>query len=271
MEDVYTRFRYSRYGGGVRRRKKTNEGRFAAKVARQVLISAIILGAILGIRGIESPVTSYVIKGAKWVVEKSVEPKMLYGSIKALIERGNADEGLAMKNRENQQVKEDEVHGQTVENGGIRNTEKADAVNVMSASVEYEDAPSFKFPIDGHIAVPFGPREHYLKKTPEFHCGVDIAVKDRVEVRAAMGGYVAETGDKDHYGLYLKIEHGDGWQTVYGHCSQILVTEGDNVEQGDIVAEIDMAGGLTDTHLHFEIWKDGMPVDPLLYLKKKPS
>jgi murein DD-endopeptidase MepM/ murein hydrolase activator NlpD len=271
MEDVYTRLRYSRYGGRVRRRKKAGNGRFAAKVARQVLICAIILGAIWGIKGIESPVASYVVKGAKWVVEKSVEPKMLYESIKGLFERRGTGGNLAIKSGDNQQTDEEGDNEQAAGNADIRNTEEIHAGNVLSASVGYGDNPVFEFPLDGHIAVPFGQRDHYLRKIPEFHCGVDIAVKDRAEVRAAMDGCVTETGEKDHYGMYLKIDHGGGWQTIYGHCSQVLVTQGDSVGQGVIVAEVGTDAGLAESHLHFEIWKDGMPVDPLLYLKKVPS
>ena len=140
---------------------------------------------------------------------------------------------------------------------------------MLSASVEKYGSPTFIYPLDGYVAVPFGERENYLTKAVEFHCGVDIATREKAEVLAALGGCVIETGNKDTYGLYLKIDHGNGWQTVYGHCSEILVKAGDKVEQGDIVAGVKFAG-TAESHLHFEIWKDEMPVDPLLYLNRSP-
>jgi murein DD-endopeptidase MepM/ murein hydrolase activator NlpD len=303
MEDVYTRARYSRYGGNVKRRRKTNGGGFAAKAARQVFISALILSVLWFIKGIDSPVTAHVINGVKWVAEKSVEPKMMYDSIKNMFKRDPPIDGAEEAKGDGERGKgassgqgegafsgqdkgvsagrsegvfagqgEDKLAGQREgshsepgESMPSGQDEGSPSGSVLSASVEKYGSPTFIYPLDGYVAVPFGERENYLTKAVEFHCGVDIATREKAEVLAALGGCVIETGNKDTYGLYLKIDHGNGWQTVYGHCSEILVRAGDKVEQGDIVAGVKFAG-TAESHLHFEIWKDEMPVDPLLYL-----
>lgn len=257
MEDVYTRARYSRYGGNVKRRRRMSGGGFAAKAARQVFISALILSVLLLIKGIDSPVTAHVINGVKWVVEKSVEPKMMYDSIKNMFKSDPPVDGA-------EEAKGDGERGEGLSSGQGEGSPSG----VLSASVDKYGSPTFIYPLDGYVSVSFGERENYLAKAAEFHCGVDIVTREKAEVLAALGGRVIETGNKDTYGLYLKIDHGNGWQTVYGHCSEILVKAGDKVEQGDIVAGVKFAG-TAESHLHFEIWKDEMPVDPLLYLEQE--
>lgn len=97
----------------------------------------------------------------------------------------------------------------------------------------------------------------------ENHPGLDVAVPTDSYIRAAGAGRVARTGEDPIYGIFIVLEHGDGYQTVYAHASAALVARGGRVRRGEVIALSGSTGQSTAPHLHFEILLDGLPVDPL--------
>ncbi len=95
------------------------------------------------------------------------------------------------------------------------------------------------------------------------HPGLDIATPTDSYVRASGSGDVAEVGEDPVYGNYVMIDHADGYRTVYAHASQILVARGNPVRQNEVIALSGSTGRSTAPHLHFEILRNGKPVDPL--------
>jgi murein DD-endopeptidase MepM/ murein hydrolase activator NlpD len=95
------------------------------------------------------------------------------------------------------------------------------------------------------------------------HPGLDIAVPTDSYVRAAGAGTVVDVGEDPVYGRFVVIDHGDGYTSLYGHASLTLVTPGEQVRQDEVIALSGSTGRSTAPHLHFEILKDGKPVDPL--------
>ena len=102
----------------------------------------------------------------------------------------------------------------------------------------------------------------------ERHPGLDIAVPQDSWVRAAGSGTVLDAGRDEVYGLYVLVDHGLGIESMYGHASQLFVTPGDPVEQHEVIALSGSTGRSTAPHLHFEIRRNGEPVDPLTYVQK---
>jgi murein DD-endopeptidase MepM/ murein hydrolase activator NlpD len=98
------------------------------------------------------------------------------------------------------------------------------------------------------------------------HPGIDIAVASDTYIRAAGAGVVRDAGTDDVYGHYILIDHGDGLESMYGHASRVFVRVGDRVEREEVIALSGSTGRSTAPHLHFEIRKDGAPVDPLTYV-----
>lgn len=98
------------------------------------------------------------------------------------------------------------------------------------------------------------------------HPGIDIAVPEGTYIRAAAAGRVVEAADDPVYGLFILLEHGGGYRTLYGHAADLLVRAGDSVEAGEIIALSGSTGRSTAPHLHFEVLRDGQPVDPLQYV-----
>jgi murein DD-endopeptidase MepM/ murein hydrolase activator NlpD len=101
----------------------------------------------------------------------------------------------------------------------------------------------------------------------ESHPGLDIAVPVGSLVRASGGGTVAQTGADPEYGFFVLLQHGDNYQTMYGHLSRILVDSGTTVLPGDVVGLSGNSGRSTAPHLHFEIRRQGASLDPLTLVK----
>ena len=101
------------------------------------------------------------------------------------------------------------------------------------------------------------------------HEGVDLAVPIGTPVYAASDGFIDKVGPYAGYGNYVRIEHGDGLATAYGHLSRFApgIRPGVHVVQGELVAFSGNTGRSTGPHLHFEVLSDGQPVDPLAHAK----
>jgi murein DD-endopeptidase MepM/ murein hydrolase activator NlpD len=129
-----------------------------------------------------------------------------------------------------------------------------------------KDVPSrgtgrFLWPISGRITSPFGRRGR------EMHTGVDIAGPAGDDVKAADSGTVRFSGRSGGYGNLIIIDHGNGFSTYYAHNQKNLVSAGDEIDKGGVIAKRGSTGRSTGNHLHFEIRKDGNPQDPLNYFK----
>ena len=118
-------------------------------------------------------------------------------------------------------------------------------------------------PVSGIITSRFGSRESIRSSG---HSGLDIATKKGTKIKAAAGGTVVFAGYSGAYGNVVKISHGSGIKTYYAHCSKLYVKTGDTVSAGDVIAAVGSTGRSTGNHLHFEVVKNGVSVNPQNYL-----
>jgi murein DD-endopeptidase MepM/ murein hydrolase activator NlpD len=102
----------------------------------------------------------------------------------------------------------------------------------------------------------------------EPHPGIDIAVPGGSLVRASGGATVAQAGEDPEYGFFVLLEHPEEYQTMYGHLSRILVTQGASVTRGEVIGLSGNTGRSTAPHLHFEIRRNGSSLDPLTMVKE---
>lgn len=112
----------------------------------------------------------------------------------------------------------------------------------------------------------FGFRMHPIDDVVKFHYGTDFAADMGTEILAFADGTVLAAGEDDGYGNYVKLDHGSGFVTLYGHCSELLVTEGATVTMGQPIALVGSTGHATGPHLHFELIHDGIYLNPEFYL-----
>ncbi len=151
----------------------------------------------------------------------------------------------------------------TAATGPAAGRRPAAAVRVETAAVAAGGGPSgsLLWPAQGYISSRYGWRRG------EFHRGVDIAGRYGSEVRAAAPGVVTLAGWYYGYGRTVVIRHGDGSETLYGHNSRVLVSPGQRVERGELIALMGCSGRCTGPHVHFEVRVGGRAVNPLRYLR----
>lgn len=102
----------------------------------------------------------------------------------------------------------------------------------------------------------------------EAHPGVDLAVPVGSDVRAAGGGLVRQIGEDESYGVHVRLQHPDGYETTYNHLSRVLVTRNQLVRAGQVIALSGNTGRSTAPHLHFEIRRNGRSIDPLTMVRE---
>lgn len=122
----------------------------------------------------------------------------------------------------------------------------------------------FDFDWTPTVSSRFGFRTHPVSgETDTFHTGLDLAVPEGTPIRAVQSGVVLQAvNGTDGYGRYVLIQHDNGYQTLYAHCHELLVTSGQKVLMGDVIARVGTTGMSTGNHLHIEVRRDGEFLDP---------
>jgi murein DD-endopeptidase MepM/ murein hydrolase activator NlpD len=122
------------------------------------------------------------------------------------------------------------------------------------------------YPTEGRISSPFGNREHPKSGESHFHTGVDIAADPGKPVKATADGIISFASWSGGSGNLVAIEHGFGFATFYAHNKMVTVRVGQKVRRGDIIGYIGSTGNSTGPHVHYEVWRDGKPLNPSDYL-----
>ena len=125
------------------------------------------------------------------------------------------------------------------------------------------------YPVRGRISSRFGPRIHPKTQEQKNHLGIDIVARSGSPVAATADGRVVFSGNRKGYGKVIVINHGFGFQTIYAHNSHLSVRSGSPVKRGQVIARVGSTGHTTGPHLHYEVRKNGEPIDPRPYLQPR--
>ena len=126
-----------------------------------------------------------------------------------------------------------------------------------------ESTPSI-LPTTGVLSSGFSKsRLHPIHHKPLPHEGMDVAAPEGTPILAAASGRVSFVGSRTGYGLTVQLDHGFGYETLYGHAMKILVRKDQEVERGEVVALVGDTGWTTSSHLHYEVHVQGKPVNPV--------
>ncbi len=120
--------------------------------------------------------------------------------------------------------------------------------------------------VKGWMSSPFGERVDPISGKKAWHEGMDFAGAKGSEVIAVANGVVVFAGYRDGYGQMVEISHGKDLRTRYGHHEEVLVHAGQSVKRGDVIALMGSSGRSTGPHVHFEVVKEGRPVNPARYV-----
>ncbi|HEY5561398.1 MAG TPA: M23 family metallopeptidase [Clostridiaceae bacterium] len=118
------------------------------------------------------------------------------------------------------------------------------------------------FPVEGIITSTFGSRINPISNSYEYHPGIDFAGSYGTPIKATADGVVTRADWYGGYGNAIIINHGNGYETVYGHNSKLLAKVGATVKIGDIISLMGSTGASTGNHCHFEIRLSGVAIDP---------
>ena len=137
---------------------------------------------------------------------------------------------------------------------------------LMSQTGKLVSSLPLRWPVHGAINSGFGMRRSPWTGVREHHDGIDIAGIAGTPVKSPASGRVMAAGAGGSYGRYVKLDHGNGVRSLYGHLSKIEVKIGQHVEKGDVIGLVGSTGRSTGPHLHYEVHVDGKAVDPRSFL-----
>lgn len=148
----------------------------------------------------------------------------------------------------------------------IKESKKESDIEAMVHSTDaLANKPSI-WPTGGTVTSGFGWRISPWGEGSEFHQGIDIANSLNTPIVATADGKVVQSGWSGGYGNLIQIDHGNSITTMYGHNSQLVVSDGQQVRKGQIIAYLGSTGRSTGPHVHYEIRVNGNAVDPVGFL-----
>ena len=121
---------------------------------------------------------------------------------------------------------------------------------------------AFLRPTSGYLSSGFGYRKDPFSGRVQFHRGIDLAAPLGTSVRATLDGAVVSTGWEPILGTFVVIRHQIGYSSIYGHLHQVFVSRGSAVTRGQRIGSVGSTGRSTGPHLHFELRRRGMPINP---------
>jgi murein DD-endopeptidase MepM/ murein hydrolase activator NlpD len=141
-------------------------------------------------------------------------------------------------------------------------TDGREMVWINGDGVGGESSQGMRMPVSGRVTSGFGSRFHPILGYRRMHAGLDLAASYGSPIVAAADGRVVGAGWSGGYGNLVRIAHNGGIQTMYGHMSRIAARAGTFVHQGQIIGYVGSTGLSTGPHLHYEVLKNGSPVNP---------
>ena len=158
-------------------------------------------------------------------------------------------------------AQQEESLKRSVSAGSSKGTVSSSGRIIYNGGVFCWPAPSYTY-----ISSEFGYRIHPVYGTRKYHSGMDMAAPGGSPILAAANGTVRFAGWNGGYGYCIIIDHGNGIQTLYGHSSKLLVSQGQTVTRGQKIALVGTTGTSTGNHSHFEVLNNGTPTNPRPYL-----
>ena len=246
------------------------------KMVVQIVICLIIYAAFYIIQNNQFVFSQDFINKAKEVLSYDTNFEKMFESIKNNISYFNQNNGIFVKNTEENNVQEQNTENveenksveESATDSAIGGAEEEQNLNKsVELSQEEQDinnvknTTTFIKPLEGIISSKFGYRETATGAVPKNHTGTDIAASFGTKIMSATDGEIVLASEEGDYGKHLKVQIGEV-AIIYAHCNQLYVKQGEHVKQGQEIAEVGSTGNSTGPHLHFEVRYQERIVDP---------
>lgn len=257
------------------------------KMVIQIILSLLIYGIIYIIQNNNYIFSEEFLKKADEILSYDMNFSQMYQDIKSNIEKETLNIKNNLQKNDNQQgitnlennaqneteqgaiggANEQETNTTDVNSNQNNPEENNSQENTQELSQEEKDINNIKAtttfikPIEGTISSKYGQREPTTATVPKNHTGVDIAANMGTKIKSATSGEVVIASEEGDYGKHLKIQIGDV-SIIYAHCNNLYVKQGDQISQGQEIAEVGTTGNSTGPHLHFEIRISERTIDP---------
>ena len=273
-EEIYER-RKRNEGLTIVSEEKRNENKekkdikLLKKIVIQLIICTCIYLIIYTIQNNKYIFSEDFINKVNEIISQDIDFVKLYENTKNYIMNlFNKQENPEESQNQNTNVVEENQNNNGI-GGAVEETEQAEETNQENQNLSQEEqdiinvknTTSFIKPVEGTISSIYGFRETATGNVPKNHTGTDIAGVTGTKIRSATNGQVVLVSDQGDFGKHLKIQIGEV-SVIYAHCNNIYVKEGDQITQGQEIAEIGSTGNSTGPHLHFEIRISERTVDP---------
>ena len=253
-------------------KKEKKDIKLLKKIVIQLIICTCIYLVIYTIQNNKYIFSEDFINKVNEIISQDIDFAKLYRDTKNYI--------MSLFNKQESQEDNQEQNTNTVEEnlnnngigGAVEETKQPEETNQetqknQNLSQEEQDilnvknTTSFIKPVEGTISSIYGFRDTATGSVPKNHTGTDIASTTGTKIKSATNGQVVLVSEEGDYGKHLKIQIGEV-SIIYAHCNNIYVKEGDQITQGQEIAEVGSTGNSTGPHLHFEIRISERTVDP---------
>ena len=217
---------------------------------------------------------------AREILNQDIDFKSVYLVITTKLQELHERINKEFMNNSNINIQDEEEKNNEIQNNKENNSENnnieenisedsVDNLSQMEQDANYiKSTIDFIKPIEGKITSGFGMRNPTTASVPKNHKGTDIAAETGTKILAATEGKVILSSTSGDYGKHLKIQTSDNDVVlVYAHCNNLYVKEGENIKQGQEIAEVGATGNATGPHLHFEVLYQSRYVDPQMILE----
>ena len=261
--------------GEENNKKEKNEKRdikLLKKMTIQLMVCVCIYLVIYTIQNNQYIFSEDFIHKVNEIISYDIDFKKLYEDAKNYI-IGIFNKDGEKKNEEENQNNETNVTDGNQSNNGIvgaaeetsETTEQVKENEVLSQEeqdiLNVKNTANFIKPVEGTISSVYGYRDTATGTVPKNHTGTDIAAVMGTKIKSATDGQVVLVSEEGDYGKHIKIQIGEV-SIIYAHCNSLYVKEGEQIKQGQEIAEVGSTGNSTGPHLHFEIRISERTVDP---------
>ena len=261
---------------------KSNEKnlKLLKKMIKQIIVCIIIYGIFYITVNNNYVFSEDFTNKAREILNQDIDFKSVYLVITTKLQELHERINKEFMNNSNINIQDEEEKNNEIQNNKENNSENnnieenisedsVDNLSQMEQDANYiKSTIDFIKPIEGKITSGFGMRNPTTASVPKNHKGTDIAAETGTKILAATEGKVILSSTSGDYGKHLKIQTSDNdVVVVYAHCNNLYVNEGENIKQGQEIAEVGATGNATGPHLHFEVLYQSRYVDPQMILE----